>query len=216
MKYRLGDLRVESHPTSWAAPNATLIGNVRLQANASVWFGAVLRGDNELIDIGEGSNVQDGTVMHTDMGSPLTLGKGVTVGHNAMLHGCTVGDYSLVGINAVILNGARIGKHCIIGANALIAEGKEIPDGSLVMGSPGKVVRELTEQQKRMLEASAAHYVHNAQRYAQELVVDDEKCSRAAGGLAVRKHLRAGRAGHLHRLPAYRGRDWPLGAHGQR
>ncbi|MFJ4384574.1 gamma carbonic anhydrase family protein [Pseudomonas sp. NPDC089408] len=174
MKYRLGDLRVESHPTSWVAPNATLIGNVRLQANASVWFGAVLRGDNELIDIGEGSNVQDGTVMHTDMGSPLTLGKGVTVGHNAMLHGCTVGDYSLVGINAVILNGARIGKHCIIGANALIAEGKEIPDGSLVMGSPGKVVRELTEQQKRMLEASAAHYVHNAQRYAQALVVDDE------------------------------------------
>lgn len=139
-----------------------------------MWFGAVLRGDNELIDIGEGSNVQDGTVMHTDMGSPLTLGKGVTVGHNAMLHGCTVGDYSLVGINAVILNGARIGKHCIIGANALIAEGKEIPDGSLVVGSPGKVVRELTEQQKRMLEASAAHYVHNAQRYAQELVVDDE------------------------------------------
>ncbi|MNR25486.1 2,3,4,5-tetrahydropyridine-2,6-dicarboxylate N-acetyltransferase [compost metagenome] len=147
---------------------------MRLQANASVWFGAVLRGDNELIDIGEGSNVQDGTVMHTDMGSPLTLGKGVTVGHNAMLHGCTVGDYSLVGINAVILNGARIGKHCIIGANALIAEGKEIPDGSLVVGSPGKVVRELTEQQKRMLEASAAHYVHNAQRYARELVVDDE------------------------------------------
>ena len=147
---------------------------MRLQADASVWFGAVLRGDNELIDIGEGSNVQDGTVMHTDMGSPLTLGKGVTVGHNAMLHGCTVGDYSLVGINAVILNGARIGKHCIIGANALIAEGKEIPDGSLVMGSPGKVVRELTEQQKRMLEASAAHYVHNARRYAQELVIDDE------------------------------------------
>ena len=174
MKYRLGDLRVDSHPTSWIAPNATVIGNVRLQARASVWFGAVLRGDNELIDIGEDSNVQDGTVMHTDMGSPLTLGKGVTVGHNAMLHGCTVGDYSLVGINAVILNGARIGKHCIIGANALIAEGKEIPDGSLVMGSPGKVVRELPEQQTRMLEASAAHYVHNAQRYARELVVDDE------------------------------------------
>jgi len=174
MNERLGDLRVATHPTSWAAPNATLIGNVRLQAHASVWFGAVLRGDNELIDIGEGSNVQDGTVMHTDMGSPLTLGKGVTVGHNAMLHGCTVGDYSLIGINAVVLNGARIGKHCIIGANALIAEGKEIPDGSLVMGSPGKVVRELTEQQKRMLEASAAHYVHNAQRYAKELVPDDE------------------------------------------
>lgn len=174
MKYRLGDLRVETHPSSWAAPTATLIGKVRLQARASVWFGAVLRGDNELIDIGEDSNVQDGTVMHTDMGSPLTLGRGVTVGHNAMLHGCTVGDYSLIGINAVILNGARIGKHCIIGANALIPEGKEIPDGSLVMGSPGKVVRELSEQQMHMLEASAAHYVHNAQRYARELVADDD------------------------------------------
>lgn len=169
MNYRLGDLQVETHPTSWTAPTATLIGKVRLQARASVWFGAVLRGDNELIDIGEDSNVQDGSVMHTDMGSPLTLGKGVTIGHNAMLHGCSVGDYSLVGINAVVLNGARIGKHCIIGANALIPEGKEIPDGSLVVGSPGKVVRELTEAQKRLLEASAAHYVHNAQRYARDL-----------------------------------------------
>lgn len=174
MKYRLGDRRVETHPSSWTAPTATLIGSVRLQAHASVWFGAVLRGDNELIDIGEGSNVQDGSVMHTDEGWPLTLGKGVTVGHNAMLHGCTVGDYSLIGINAVILNGARIGKHCIIGANALIAEGKEIPDGSLVMGSPGKVVRELTDAQKRMLEASAAHYVHNAERYAQELAPQED------------------------------------------
>ncbi|MFS0828353.1 gamma carbonic anhydrase family protein [Pseudomonas phoenicis] len=174
MHYRLGPLRVEAHPSSWTAPNATLIGKVRLQARASVWFNAVLRGDNELIDIGEDSNVQDGAVIHTDPGSPLTLGKGVTIGHKAMLHGCTVGDYSLIGINAVILNGARIGKHCIIGANALIPEGKEIPDGSLVMGSPGKVVRELTDTQKRMLEASAAHYVSNAQRYAAELVADDE------------------------------------------
>ncbi|AUF95224.1 Protein YrdA [Pseudomonas fluorescens] len=174
MKYRLGDMHVETHPTSWTAPTATLIGKVRLQAGASVWFGAVLRGDNELIDIGEGSNVQDGTVMHTDMGSPLTIGKGVTIGHNAMLHGCTVGDHSLIGINAVVLNGARIGKHCIIGANALIAEGKEIPDGSLVMGSPGKVVRELTDAQKSMLEASAAHYVHNAERYARDLAVQED------------------------------------------
>lgn len=174
MKYRLGDSRVETHPDSWAAPNATLVGNVRLQAGASVWFGAVLRGDNELIDIGPDSNVQDGTVMHTDMGWPLTIGKGVTIGHNAMLHGCTVDDYSLIGINAVILNGARIGKHCIIGANALIGEGKEIPDGSLVMGSPGKVVRELTEPQKKMLEASAAHYVHNSQRYARDLVEQEQ------------------------------------------
>ena len=174
MKYRLGDARVEAHPESWIAPTAAVIGKVRLDKGASVWFGAVLRGDNELIHIGENSNVQDGTVMHTDMGFPLTLGKGVTVGHNVMMHGCTVDDYSLIGINAVILNGAKIGKYCIIGANSLIPEGKVIPDGSLVMGSPGKVVRELTEQQKQMLEASAAHYVHNAQRYARELVVDDE------------------------------------------
>ncbi|WP_416637470.1 gamma carbonic anhydrase family protein [Pseudomonas sp. OHS18] len=174
MKYRLGNTRVDQHPESWIAPNATVIGNVRLDEGASVWFGAVLRGDNELIHIGENSNVQDGAVLHTDPGSPLTLGTGVTVGHNAMLHGCTVGDYSLVGINAVVLNGARIGKHCIIGANALIAEGKEIPDGSLVVGSPGKVVRELTEQQKKMLEAGAAHYVQNAKRYAAELGEQDD------------------------------------------
>jgi len=174
VKYRLGDSRVETHPQSWVAPSATLVGKIRLEAGANVWFGAVLRGDNELIHIGENSNVQDGSVMHTDMGFPLTLGTGVTVGHNAMLHGCTVGDYSLVGINAVILNGAKIGKYCIIGANTLIAEGKEIPDGSLVVGSPGKVVRELTEQQKKMLEASAAHYVHNAQRYARDLVEQND------------------------------------------
>ena len=174
MKYRLGDSRVECHPQSWVAPNATLVGKIRLEAGASVWFGAVLRGDNELIHIGENSNVQDGTVMHTDMGFPLNIGKGVTIGHNAMLHGCTVGEYSLIGINAVVLNGAKIGKYCIIGANSLIGEGKEIPDGSLVMGSPGKVVRELNEQQMKMLEASAAHYVHNAQRYARELAEQDE------------------------------------------
>ena len=174
MKYRLGDSLVETHPDSWIAPTAVLIGHVRLEEGASVWFNTVLRGDNELILIGKHSNVQDGAVMHTDMGYPLTLGTGVTIGHKAMLHGCTVGDYSLIGINAVILNGARIGKHCIIGANSLIGEGKEIPDGSLVMGSPGKVVRELTEAQKRMLEASAAHYVHNAQRYARDLAEQQE------------------------------------------
>lgn len=174
MKYRLADSQVDAHPESWIAPTAAVIGKVRLDAGASVWFNAVLRGDNELIHIGENSNVQDGTVMHTDMGWPLTLGKGVTVGHNAMLHGCTVGDHSLIGIGAVILNGATIGKHCIIGANTLIAEGKDIPDGSLVVGSPGKVVRELTEQQKTMLEANATHYVHNAQRYAEDLQVDND------------------------------------------
>ena len=174
MKYRLGDSLVETHPESWTAPTATLIGKVRLEEGASVWFNAVLRGDNELILIGKHSNVQDGAVMHTDMGYPLTLGTGVTIGHNAMLHGCTVGDYCLIGINAVILNGAKIGKHCIIGANSLIGEGKEIPDGSLVMGSPGKVVRDLTDEQKKLLEASAAHYVKNGQRYARELEVQEQ------------------------------------------
>ncbi|MBF0674843.1 gamma carbonic anhydrase family protein [Pseudomonas sp.] len=174
MNYRLGEFRVEADPESWIAPNATLVGKVRLERGASVWFNCVLRGDNELIQIGENSNVQDGSVMHTDMGYPLTLGTGVTIGHKAMLHGCTVGDYSLIGINAVILNGAKIGKYCLIGANTLIPEGKVIPDGSLVMGSPGKVVRELTDQQKKMLEASAAHYVHNAQRYARELFEQEE------------------------------------------
>jgi len=174
MKYRLGSSSVEAHAQSWVAPNATLVGKVKLESGASVWFNAVLRGDNELIHIGENSNVQDGTVMHTDMGFPLNIGKGVTIGHNAMLHGCTVGDYSLIGINAVILNGAKIGKNCIIGANSLIGEGKEIPEGSLVMGSPGKVVRELTEVQKKMLEASAAHYVHNAQRYARDLAEQND------------------------------------------
>ncbi|MBK3749351.1 gamma carbonic anhydrase family protein [Stutzerimonas balearica] len=169
MKYRLGQSQVEAHPQSWVAPNATLIGKVQLDAGASVWFNVVMRGDNELIHIGENSNVQDGSVLHTDMGHPLSLGTGVTVGHKAMLHGCVVGDYSLIGINAVILNGVRIGKHCIIGANTLVPEGKEIPDGSLVIGSPGKVVRALTDEQKKMLEASAAHYVQNAQRYARNL-----------------------------------------------
>ena len=174
MKYRLGSSRVETHADSWVAPNATLVGKVKLEPGASVWFNAVLRGDNELIHIGENSNVQDGTVMHTDMGFPLNIGTGVTIGHNAMLHGCSVGDYSLIGINAVILNGAKIGKYCIIGANSLIGESKELPDGSMVMGSSGKVVRELTEPQKKMLEASAAHYVHNAQRYARDLLEQED------------------------------------------
>lgn len=169
MKYALAEHSVMADEDSWIAPNAAVIGKVRLDAGASVWFGAVLRGDNELIHLGPDSNVQDGCVLHTDMGWPLTLGKGVTVGHNAVLHGCTVDDYSLIGINAVILNGVKIGKYCIIGANALIPEGKEIPDGSLVVGSPGKVVRQLTEQQMRMLEASAAHYAENGRRYRKNL-----------------------------------------------
>ena len=169
MKYRLGDARVETHPDSWVAPNATLVGKVKLEAGASVWFNAVLRGDNELIHVGENSNVQDGTVMHTDMGFPLTLGKGVTVGHNVMMHGCTVDDYSLIGINAVILNKAVIGKECIIGANALIPEGKVIPERSLVVGSPGRVIRTLTDNEIEHLKWNAQHYVDNARLYEQEL-----------------------------------------------
>lgn len=174
MKYRLGENRVNAHPESWVAPDAAVIGRVQLDAGASVWFGAVLRGDNELIHIGEGSNVQDGSVLHTDMGWPLTVGKGVTIGHKVTLHGCTVGDHSLVGIGAVVLNGAKIGKHCLIGAGALVPEGKEIPDGSLVVGVPGKVVRTLTEEQIQGLQRNAAHYVENARRYARELVEQDD------------------------------------------
>lgn len=147
------------------AENATVIGSVVLENNASVWFNAVIRGDNDVITVGENSNVQDGSVLHTDAGIRLTIGKNVTVGHKVMLHGCEIGEGSLIGINAVVLNGAKIGKHCLIGANALIPEGKEIPDGSLVMGAPGKVVRELTEDQIKGLEHSATHYVENFKRY---------------------------------------------------
>ena len=170
MKYRLADSRVDAHPDSWVAPNAAVIGKVRLEAGASVWFNAVLRGDNELIHIGENSNVQDGTVMHTDMGWPLTLGKGVTVGHNAMLHGCSVGDNSLIGIGAVILNHAKIGKNCIIGAKALVTEGFDIPDNSLVMGVPAKVVKTLTDEQVAKLKRSALHYSERCQKFKTGLI----------------------------------------------
>lgn len=153
----------------WIAPGAVVLGRVRLERNASVWFGAVVRGDNDPIVIGENSNIQDGSVLHTDEGRPLTIGRGVTVGHQAMLHGCTVGDNSLIGIKATVLNGAVIGRNCLIGAHALIPEGKTIPDNSLVMGAPGKVVRELDGTAVQMLEASALHYVENWRRYARDL-----------------------------------------------
>lgn len=153
----------------FVAGNATVIGSVALHERSSVWFNVVIRADNDLITIGAESNVQDGAVLHTDSGIRLTLGRGVTVGHKAMLHGCEVGDYSLIGINAVVLNGARIGKHCLIGANTLIPEGMVIPDGSLVIGAPGRIKRELGEQQRKMLELSAAHYVENASRYLASL-----------------------------------------------
>ena len=150
----------------WIAPSASVIGKVRLERGASVWFGAVIRGDNELITIGENSNVQDGAVMHTDPGLPLTVGKGCTIGHKAILHGCTIGDNTLIGMGAVILNRARIGRNCLIGANALITEGKEIPDNSLVMGQPGKIAGELNEEAIARLAKSAENYVRNWQRFA--------------------------------------------------
>ncbi|MTI12413.1 gamma carbonic anhydrase family protein [Sansalvadorimonas verongulae] len=174
MIYRLGERAVDIQGDDWfIADNATVIGSVILHNNASIWYNAVVRGDNDRIIIGEDSNVQDGSVLHTDPGIPLTIGKGVTIGHKVMLHGCEIGDFSLIGINAVILNGAKIGKHCIIGANALIPEGKVIPDGSVVMGSPGKVVKEVGAPQKTVLELSAAHYVQNFKRFKQQLRVDE-------------------------------------------
>lgn len=151
------------------ADNATVIGSVLLHDKASVWFNVVIRGDNELITVGAESNVQDGAVLHTDLGCPLVIGRGVTIGHKAMLHGCNVGDYSLIGINAVVLNGAQIGKHCLVGANALVPEHMAIPDGSLVVGSPARIKRQLSLQQQQMLEASAANYVDNAADFLDSL-----------------------------------------------
>lgn len=166
--YDLGDVGVRLPPAGeyWIAPSAVVLGNVELKTNASVWFGAVVRGDNDPIIIGENSNVQDGSVLHTDVGQPLVIGTDVTIGHMVMLHGCTIGDGSLIGIGSTVLNGARIGKGCLIGAGALITEGKEIPDGSVVMGSPGRVVKQVSEMQAQVLKASAAHYVENWRRYA--------------------------------------------------
>ena len=169
MIYQLGERRVRAEGEYFVAESATVIGNVLLQANASVWFNAVIRGDNELVTIGENSNVQDGSVLHTDPGSPLLIGSHVTIGHKAMLHGCTVGDNSLIGINAVLLNGVKIGRNCLIGANALVTEGKEIPDNSMVLGSPGRVVRELTPPEIEGLRKSALHYVENARRFKRDL-----------------------------------------------
>lgn len=169
MQYQLNDKRPDVSETSFIAPGAHVIGDVRIDANASVWFNTVVRGDCDLIHIGEDTNVQDGSVLHTDYNVPLTIGKGVTVGHKVMLHGCTIGDYSLIGINAVVLNNAKIGKYCIIGANALVTEGMDIPDYSMVIGSPGKIVKQLPETIKPQLEKSAAHYVKNGQTFKLDL-----------------------------------------------
>lgn len=169
--YALGGIAPElpGEGNYWIAPTASVIGRVTLRRNASVWWGCVVRGDNEPIVIGENSNVQDGSVLHTDPGCPLTIGTNVTVGHMVMLHGCVIGDGSLVGIGSIVLNGARVGRDCLIGANTLITEGKEIPDNSVVMGSPGKVVRQVSDEQRAILKHSAEHYVANWRRYVCEL-----------------------------------------------
>lgn len=167
--YALGDDRPDIASDAWIAPGCHVIGKVTVLSKASVWFGTTLRGDNEMITVGAGSNVQENCVLHTDMGYPLTIGAGCTIGHKAMLHGCTIGDDSLIGMGATVLNGAVIGKGCLIGAGALITEGKVIPDGALVMGAPGKVVRMLDAQGLAALKTSALHYQENAARFARDL-----------------------------------------------
>jgi carbonic anhydrase/acetyltransferase-like protein (isoleucine patch superfamily) len=174
MKYALGEHKVTTAGDDyWIAPNASVIGKVTLEAGTSIWFGAVLRGDNDPIVIGEGSNVQENSVLHTDEGCPLTVGKNVTIGHMAMLHGCTVGDNSLIGIGAVILNNAKIGKNCIVGAKALITEGTEIPDNSLVVGAPGKVIRKVSDAVVADLLHSAKHYVERSRLFKADLAEDN-------------------------------------------
>jgi len=163
--YELDGVAPRIEDSAWVADSAQVIGNVELAADVSVWFGATIRGDTELIRVGSGSNIQDGSVLHADVDQPLTIGNQVTVGHKVMLHGCTVGDGSLIGIGAVVLNGAKIGRRCIVGAGALVTEGKEFPDGSMILGSPARAVRELTSEQQAGLLRSAAHYVENARRY---------------------------------------------------
>ena len=168
MKYSL-DGKVPATPPLgeyWIAPTASVIGDVVLERNVSIWFGAVLRGDTETLHVGEGSNIQDNSVLHTDHGVPLRIGNDVTIGHKVMIHGAVVGDQSLIGIGAVLLNRCRIGRNCIIGAGALVTEGKEIPDGSLAVGAPARVVRRVTEQEMQMLAWSAQHYRENFRRYA--------------------------------------------------
>ncbi|MDP5360476.1 MAG: gamma carbonic anhydrase family protein [Paracoccaceae bacterium] len=167
--FALGDRAPFVAADAWVAPGCYVIGTVVLEARTSIWFGSTLRGDNECITIGAGSNVQENSVLHTDIGFPLTIGAGCTIGHKAMLHGCTIGENSLIGMGATVLNGAVIGKNCLIGAGALITEGKTIPDGSLVMGAPGKVVRMLDEAAIEGLKNSARHYQDNAARFVRDL-----------------------------------------------
>ncbi len=163
--YELDGILPRLADSAWVADSAQVMGNVELGADCSIWFGAIIRGDTEVIKIGQGTNIQDASVLHADIGMPLTVGDHVTVGHQVMLHGCTIGDGSLIGIGAVVLNGAKIGKGCIVGAGALVTEGKEFADGSMILGSPAKVVRELGAEQQAALKLSALHYVENAHRF---------------------------------------------------
>ncbi len=173
MKYTLGEHRVITHGNYWIAPGAHVIGNVVLGHDVSIWFNSVVRGDNDIITIGDNSQVQDGCVLHTDPGFPMTLGKGVSIGHMSMIHGCTIGDGTLIGINSVVLNGAKIGKNCVIGANSLITEKKVIPDGVMVMGSPGKVVRELRPEEIKFFNEVADNYSDRAKYYRQAFKIDN-------------------------------------------
>ena len=168
MIINLGDKKLKTVDDNfWIAPNASVIGEVNLERDASVWFNAILRADNEPITIGEGSNVQDGAIIHTDPGFACSIGKKVTVGHLAMLHGCSIGDGSLIGIGSVVLNGAKIGKNCIIGSKALVTEGMEVPDGSMVLGIPGKIRKTLTEEEQSIVPLGAEHYIDNYKKYKQ-------------------------------------------------
>ena len=169
MIFQLGKQKPNISTSSFIAPNATLIGNVEIAENASVWFNVVIRADMDKVTIGENSNIQDGSILHVDQGFPINVASNVTVGHKVMLHGCSIGEGSLIGMNAVVLNGANVGKNCLIGANALVTENMQIPDGSLVMGSPAKIVKQLDEKSQAMLAKGADHYVHNGQRYKEEL-----------------------------------------------
>ena len=168
--YQLGEMRPDIHETAWIADDANVIGNVELKEGSSVWFCTTIRGDNEIVVVGKGTNIQENTVMHTDIGFPLTIGENCTIGHKVMLHGCEIGTNSLIGMGTVILNGAKIGDNCLIGAGALITENKVIPDGSLVMGLPGKIVRQLDDAEIARLTQSALHYQENAARFRKKLV----------------------------------------------
>ena len=167
--YALGSLTPNIHPQSWIAPNSTVIGQVQLERNVSIWWNCTLRGDTDLLFVGENTNIQDGSVLHTDPGLQLIIGRDVTIGHRVILHGCTVGEGCLIGMGSTLLNRAVIGKHCLIGANALIPEGKVIPDRSLVVGAPGRIVRQLTDEELTRMARGTHHYVENWQRYESEL-----------------------------------------------